>query len=63
MNRRFMDITKELAQAQERRAETVNRLNALRAQQQEVLQEVLRIDGEVRLLQRLSQNGDKPKAS
>ena len=53
-----MDITKELKETVERRAEAVERLNRIKAQEQETLQELLRIDGEVRLLQRLSKNGD-----
>ena len=55
-----MDISQELKAATERRAETVNRLNELKRQEQDILQELLRIDGEVRLLQRLSKNGTKP---
>ena len=54
-----MEITKELKEAIERRAETLNQLNALKAQEQEAIQELLRMDGEVRLLQRLSKNGNK----
>lgn len=56
-----MDITKELKEAVERRGEAIQRLNQAKAQEQEVLQEILRIDGEVRLLQRLSKDGDKPE--
>jgi len=56
-----MDITKELKEAVERRAEAVERLNQIKAQEQETLQELLRIDGEVRLLQRLSKDGGKPQ--
>ena len=56
-----MDITKELKETVERRAEALERLNQLKAQEQEVLQEILRIDGEVRLLQRLSKDGNKPE--
>ena len=54
-----MEITKELKEAIERRAETLNQLNALKAQEQEVIQELLRMDGEVRFLQRHSKNGNK----
>lgn len=56
-----MDITKELKEAIERRAAAVEQLNQLKAQEQETLQELLRMDGEVRLLSRLSKDGDKPK--
>ena len=54
-----MEITKELKEAIERRTETLERLNGIKAQEQEVIQELLRIDGEVRILQRLSKNGNK----
>jgi len=55
-----MDITKELTEAKQRRQETVNQINQLKQQEQALLQEALRIDGEVRTLERLSKD-DKPK--
>lgn len=57
-----MDIATELKKAIETRAKTVDRLNQLKTQEQECLQELLRLDGEVRLLQRLSKDGEtKPE--
>jgi hypothetical protein len=56
-----MDITQELKEAVERRAKAVERLNQIKADEQETLQEILRLDGEVRGFTRLSKNGDKPK--
>lgn len=60
-----MDITKELTESKKKQAEAVDQLNKLRQQfqqqEQALLQEILRTDGEVRLLQRLSDNGNKGK--
>ena len=56
-----MDITKELEATKQRRGQTVERLNQVKSEEQQILQELLRIDGEVRLLERLSKDGDKPK--
>ena len=56
-----MDITKELKEAVEHRAEVVEQLNQIKSEEQQILQELLRLDGEVRLLERLSKDGDKPK--
>jgi len=60
-----MDIAKELSEAKQKQQERANRLNQLRQefqqQEQALLQEILRTDGEIRLLQRLSKDGDKPK--
>jgi len=56
-----MDITKELKEAQQRRGQTVERLNQIKSEEQQILQELLRLDGEVRLLERLSKDGAKPK--
>lgn len=55
-----MDISLELKAAAERRIEAVNKLNEIKQQEQDCLQELLRIDGEVRLLQRLGKNNTKP---
>lgn len=57
-----MDMTKELKEAVERRAQVLQQFNKLKAQEQDTLQELLRLDGEVRLLERLSKDGEKPKA-
>ncbi|MGA2669949.1 MAG: hypothetical protein ABSF21_00810 [Dehalococcoidia bacterium] len=63
-----MDIQKELDDAKQRRQETVNQINGLAEQKQQLenqrqslLAEALRLDGEVRFLERLSKDGDKPK--
>ena len=62
-----MDTSQELKVAIEKRQDVVNQINALEQQKQrledqkqQLLQEALRMDGEVRLLQRLSKNGTKP---
>lgn len=55
-----MDVTKELKEAKERRVQIVNQINQLKQQEQALLQEALRLDGEVRMLERLSKDGDKP---
>ncbi len=56
-----MDIIKELAEAKQRRLEIVNQINDLDRQKQQLFQEALRLDGEVRLLERLSKDGNKGK--
>ena len=56
-----MDIIKELAEAKNKRQEIVNQINQLKQQERTLLQEALRIDGGVRLLERISKDGDKPK--
>lgn len=58
-----MDAQKELIETKERQRQAVEQLNNLRQQfqqqEQALLQEILRTDGEIRLLQRLSKDGDK----
>lgn len=54
-----MDISQELKAATERRAETVNRLNEVKRQEQDCLQELLKIEGEVRLLTRMASKENK----
>lgn len=56
-----MNLVDELAEAKQRRIEIVAQINHLKQQEQVLLQEALRLDGEVRMLERLSKNGDKPK--
>ena len=46
-----IDIEKELEEAKERREQTVNQINELAQQRRALLQEALRLDGEVRRLQ------------
>ena len=50
----MMDIEKELADAKRKREEIVNRINQLAEQRQMLLQEALRLDGEVRVLERMA---------
>ena len=60
-----MDIEQELESTVAKQKEAVERLNNLRQQcqqeEQTLLQEILRLDGEARLLKRLSDNGKKGK--
>lgn len=48
-----MDISKELKEAAERKIKVSNSLQEVRQQEQVLLQELLRIDGEIRILQKL----------
>lgn len=50
-----MNISKELEDAKRKRAELVDRINQLEQEKQQLLQEVLRTDGEVRILEKLSE--------
>jgi len=56
-----MDLVKELAEARQNKQEIINQIRELDQQRQPLLQEALRLEGEVRTLERLSRNGDKPK--
>lgn len=56
-----MEVVKELEEAKKRREEIVNKINELAQQRQILLQEALRIDGEVRMLERLSKDGNQSK--
>ena len=63
-----MDIQKEQADLKTRQEAVVKGLNeviaqeqALAAQKQQLVEEALRLNGEARLLNKLSKNGDKPK--
>jgi predicted ribonuclease toxin of YeeF-YezG toxin-antitoxin module len=51
-----VDITKELEEARKKRAEMIDRINQLDQERQRLLQEALRMDGEVRTLERLNTN-------
>jgi len=57
-----MDIVKELKEAKQRRQQIVDEINQLDQRRQGLLQEALRTDGEVRMLERLSRNG-QPKTN
>lgn len=54
-------IKEQLAGTQRRQQELVVKLRALEQQRQVLMQEALRIEGEVRLLLRLDSNGNKSK--
>jgi hypothetical protein len=49
-----VDIAKELEEARRKRQELVDRINRLGEERQALLQEALRLDGEVRVLERLA---------
>jgi chromosome segregation ATPase len=49
-----MDIEKELDKANQERNEIIERINELDRQKQGLLQEALRLEGEIRVLKRLS---------
>lgn len=48
-----MDFEQQLAEAQARIKELVNKINALEEEKQSLLREILRYEGETRALQRL----------
>ena len=52
----MQNIKEQLADATKRQREVVAQINAIEQQKQLLLQEALRIDGELRLLKRM--NGD-----
>ncbi len=49
-----MDIKEELQSAIAKRQEIVDRVNQIEQEKQKLLQEALRFDGEVRVLQRMN---------
>jgi len=53
-----MDIKTELQEARQKQVQTVNRINELDAERQQLLQEALKLEGEIRALARLSSDGD-----
>lgn len=53
-----MDIAQQLEETKQRQRELVNRLNQIKQEEQECLQELLRLEGEIRALGRL--NGSTP---
>ena len=53
----MQNIKEQLKDAQKRQQEVVAQINALEQQKQLLLQEALRIDGEIRLLQRMDGEG------
>jgi len=54
-------LTKDLEASQRRLSELVQQLNMLDQQRQLVAQEILRLQGEISLLQRYLQGGDESK--
>jgi len=53
-----MDIQKELKEATQKRAQLVQEINQLDQQKQIRVQEALRLDGEIRALERLTKEKD-----
>ena len=51
-----MELKEELESTRKRQQDIVQQINQLEEQKQQLLQEVLRLDGEVRLLTRLSKD-------
>jgi len=54
-----MDIEKELQEAKTKQQQVVARVNALEQERQQLLQEALRLDGEIRALTRLKEQGEE----
>jgi len=52
-----MDIKTEITDAQKRQQEVVDQINALKQQEQLLLQEALKIEGEIRILKRMDGDG------
>ena len=49
-----MDIAKELQEAKTKQAQVVASINALEQQKQSLLQEALKLEGEIRILSKLA---------
>ena len=49
-----MNIAEELAEAKQKRKEAVDKINQLDVEKQDWIQEALKLDGEVRVLERLA---------
>lgn len=54
-----MKLAARLEAAISKQAHLVERVNALAAEQQQVLQEALRVEGEIRLLKTMQAEGEK----
>ena len=50
-----MDITELLEEAKQKQRQLVDQINMLKQQEQQLLQEALKIEGEIRVLLRLEQ--------
>ena len=53
-----MDISKELEEAKKKQVEVVNEINALEQRKQSLIQEALKLEGEIRALTRLVNKKD-----
>ena len=54
-----MDIPRKLEEAKARRRQLIEQVNQLAEQRQLILQEAIRCDGEIRLLEELAKEGEK----
>ena len=57
--RNMMDIEKELTEAKRKQQELVNGINQLTEKRRVLLQEALKVEGEIRALKRLTKEGIK----
>ena len=53
-----MELQELLKQAKQKQVQTVNRINELDAERQQLLQEALKLEGEIRVLARLNGTGE-----
>jgi len=58
----MQNIAEQLVDAQRRQQSVVAQVNALEQQKQLLLQEALRLDGEIRLLERMNHQGGKDES-
>ena len=56
-----MDIAEEIKVVKAKQQEIAERFNAIQQEQQSLLKESIRLEGELRLLQRLGDNGTEEK--
>lgn len=54
-----MEITKLLEESKQRQKWFVDQVNALEQQKQQIIQEALKLEGEIRILQRLNGEGEQ----
>jgi len=59
LKRRNMDLSKELKEAADKKVKVLDQIQQLKQQEQVLLQELLMIEGEIRLLQRLGNKNAK----
>jgi len=52
-----MNVKQELADAKKRQQQVVAEINAIKQQEQQLLQEALKIEGEIRVLKRMDGDG------